>query len=562
MVLRVAVFELRQQLRGHVFWVVFAISALMVSGSIWIDELRVGVPGDGLRNGAAAVARTYLVWSLFYMFTAAAFVSDAALRDQTSGFAPIVEATPAQHADLLLGRFAGAFAAVAFCFLSVPAALALGPYAPWIAPGTVGPFRLSAHLFAFAELALPNLFMLSAAFFVLSTATRSLSAALLVAVVLLVLYGVAGSEVAAVLEPFGFVAYEAAVGNWSQTARDVRVPELAGALLLNRVVWIGVGGALVAALLTMRPRPAWRVHPKSTAHEPTVATSQARSAPLRFTAATSIVQFVARTRFEVGRVVSSPVFAILLVLGIANAGAALWATDTSAAGPTVQALAEAFRLVPTVVALFFAGELVWDEHERRVHSLIGASPMPDAAYLLPKLLAIALVLAALAVTGAVVAAALQAARGHTPGVGALLRLHVLPAAYDWSLVAALALFFQALAPNKVAGWGYMVLYLIASLALQRLGFNDPLYRYGRYPGWPLPEPLSGAENAELCRAYWGAFAVVLTVFALGLIGRGEPDTLRTRLRRLPGRLRGLAGTVGIGAAGVFVVLLQALLNGR
>ena len=36
-----------------------------------IDELRVGLPATGARTGAAAIIRTHLVWSLFFLFTAA-----------------------------------------------------------------------------------------------------------------------------------------------------------------------------------------------------------------------------------------------------------------------------------------------------------------------------------------------------------------------------------------------------------------------------------------------------------------------------------------------------------
>jgi hypothetical protein len=82
MLLRIAAFELRQQLRSHVFWIVFAISLLMVVGALSNEQLRVGI---GAERGGALVIRTHLIWSLFYMFTAAAFVADAVLRDDATG---------------------------------------------------------------------------------------------------------------------------------------------------------------------------------------------------------------------------------------------------------------------------------------------------------------------------------------------------------------------------------------------------------------------------------------------------------------------------------------------
>ncbi|HEX8388229.1 MAG TPA: hypothetical protein VF636_04350, partial [Sphingomonas sp.] len=98
---RIAGYELRQQLRGRVFLIVFAVSATMVLGAGAIDALRVGY--DDL-SGAAGVVRVHLVWTLFYLFTAAAFVADAVLRDEQSGMAPLVRASPVAPAAYLFGR--------------------------------------------------------------------------------------------------------------------------------------------------------------------------------------------------------------------------------------------------------------------------------------------------------------------------------------------------------------------------------------------------------------------------------------------------------------------------
>jgi hypothetical protein len=75
------------------------------------------------------------------------------------------------------------------------------------------------------------------------------------------------------------------------------------------------------------------------------------------------------------------------------------------------------------------------------------------------------------------------------------------------------LFLQSLAPNKLAGWGYMIFYLIRSLALSKLGYDDPHYRYGGYPGAPLPQSLSGAHDVGWYRLGWGSVAALMVVLA-------------------------------------------------
>ena len=499
----VAAFELRRQLTGHVFWVVFAISTLMVTGSIGVDALRVGAHPAGLRNGAEAIVATYLTWSLFFMFATAAFVADAVLRDEHAGFAPVFAALPIRRASYLYGRFAGAFAAVLLCFVSVPLGIVIGAAMPWVDPVTVGPFRPSALAQAFVVMAIPNLLLSAAAGFALATWSRSLRVALVGAIALLTLYGLgakAGATLPPVWEPFGFAAYADAIASWSPAMCDTLTPPLTGALLGNRLLTLALSAALLAlAALRTTPRASTR-----RAIEPAAAaTPDTPRVEPRFDRWTTFRQAAARTRLELRETVRTPVFAALLLLGLANALASLWPLRHAPDAAT-RALAQAFQLTPIVTALFFAGELRWREREHGLGPLIAATPLAPAAYLPPKFAALALVLLATLATAA--------------GAAALLLHDAAPladwlplAGYDALTFAALALFLQALAPNKLAGWGFTVLYLIATLTLDRLGLTDPLYRYARYPAGGAAPYLIG----------WAAIATLLIIAATKLARRTE-----------------------------------------
>ena len=567
MLLAVAGFELRQQLRGHVFWVVFAISMLMVLGSVSVDELRVGLPNEGLRNGAMAIVLTHLVWTLFFLFTSAAFVADAVLRDELTRFAPIIRAAPVGRGAYLFGRFGGAFAAVVLCFVSVPIGMVVGSLMPWVDPATVGPVLPDAYLFAFFVIAIPNLLLGSALGFALATLTRSMTGALIGAVVLLIAIGLGSAELSPLsrlLEPFGTQTistfYSGAVTLDPPDVVDARTSTLDVFLLGNRLFSLGVSAS--AIVLTYFGFGRLRRHSRSgipAAGPPALGTRTQRLvlAQPRHGLRVTLAQLGARVRLEFGQLVLTPAFAVLLILGVTNAAVALWrATDPYGwpdghvflADQLIPELFDNFRLVPIVVALFFAGELMWNERERRMHELVGASPLPDALFVLPKLLALAAVLGALALVAALAGAGVQVARDAPVDAAGWLLRFVLPATFDWVLVAVLALFLQAVAPTKLAGWGLMVLYLIGSLALQRLGFDDPIYRYGRYPGWPLPASLSDAPRVGLYQLYWGAFAVMLAALAVVLVGRG----VLGGWRRL--RVRRPEVQVASGAALVFVVV--------
>jgi ABC-type transport system involved in multi-copper enzyme maturation permease subunit len=542
-------FELRQQLRSHVFWIVFAISALMVTGALWLPELRVGIGGDARSVGAETVVRTHLVWSLFYMFTAAAFAADVVLRDTLTGFEPIVRSTPAPRRLYLLGRFAGGFLATAICFLSVPSALLVLPLDPAIRWSDLPGSAFATGLLA---LALPNLFTSSVFFFVLATRLRSMLGTLIGAVGLLSLYGLGaapgGGVIWAFVEPFGFAA-------WAEGDRTL--------LLANRALWLLLSLAALAIVARAPARqPKVAVHTRPVVEEPPPPAGRNLPSP-RFGVVTGLVQFAHRTRFELRQLLWSPTFAILLIMGLGNAAATIWrlhSADPSAdAQATVRALIDAFDLVPIVVAIFFAGELAWNERDHRIDDLIGASAVPNSAMLLPKLAALGLALLALALASAGAALTVPQLFGHAgPSLWEIAVWYVVPRSFDWLLLGTLAIFFQAVSPNKIAGWGWAVLFLIVSLALDQYGYRDSIYHYGRYPGHPFPGALSGAEGANWYRAYWAALALLLLAVADAMTSRASRDPLAARTKGAARRFRGAGGLAALSAGAVYVVLALLL----
>lgn len=506
MLLAIAGFELRQHLRSPAFAVAAVLSALLVFGSVTMPQIRIGPAFAGGKGSPGAVVQVLAIWSLFHLFTAMAFTTDAVLRDDQTRFGAVLRSTGVGRRDYLAGRFLGAWLAVCLCFLSVPAGL-------WLAglrgAAAAGHGAASAYLVGLGVVALPNLFFSSALFFALATITRSAMAAYLGAVALLMLYGLGGgldfrsaaTPWTALTEPFGFAAAAPALGAG-------RVPGLTPVLAANRLIWIGVGAlglAFAVARFRFEAPATRRARPPELgdAAPPTRVSSPARAAVRPSLAA----QILARTRLEVSQVARSPVFAVLLLLGAFNTAAALWRLPRLDTPSVIAQLIEAFRLVPIVVGLVFAGELMWSEREHRMHELIAAAPVPAAALLQPKVLALILVLVGLLLTTAAAGAAVQALRGAGSSIdpGAYVRWYLLPRAYDWILPAVLAVFLQAVAPNKLAGWGYMVLYLVGSLALESLGLTSGLYRFGGHLDGPLADTVGPGAVADerWVRLYWG-----------------------------------------------------------
>ena len=513
-------------MRGPVFRIVAIVSLLMVVGAALIESLRIDAISD-LGSGPELIIRVHLVWTLFYLFTATAFVGEAATRDVDTGFAPLVRATPVSRPAYLLGRFGGSAAAVLLSFMSVPVGLLAARLLPSANPDWVAPVLPSTYALALLALAVPNLLLACALFLALATATRSMKGCLVGAVGLLTLYGLgsSGSGFASLFEPFGFVAAQALqIGD--------PLP-----LIYNRGLWLSIAVLLVVTAIWLDTHTVRRIANK---RAPAAIDAGGGPQPVHLTLveahhgpSTQLLQLFTRIRHHVEEIVTAPTFLVLLLLGLANCLTSLW--------PAVQArasvndllivLVRSFALVPVVVVLFFAGEIHWSDRAHRIDRMINATPVPRGILLLAQVLALSVILLLLAlVTGAGVPVLLLVS-GRDPEIGAVLSAYVFPKAYDWLLLAVLAWGMQTFSSSKFAGWGYFVLFLIATLGLVRAGVTDPVVHYGRYPGAPVPPSLSGEQRASAYRAAWGMVALLILAIAL----RKRP---RRRSRKLQARTSG------------------------
>ncbi|MBX3480541.1 MAG: ABC transporter permease [Caulobacter sp.] len=579
MFFKIASFEFRYQIKNPVFWVASIIFFLLTFGSVVIDQIQIGGGGAIHKNAPFAIAQTHLIWTMFFMFVSTAFVANVIVRDDETGFGGILRSTSIRRFDYLYGRFTGAVLAAALAFLVVPLGIVIGSFMPWVDRETLGPLTLEPFLFSYFVIALPNILLTSALFFVLATTTRSMMWTYVGVIAFLVLWTISNiltrkpelREIAAHWEPLGFAAFFLTTKYWTAADRNALVPAVEGVLLFNRVfALVLTAGVLSLPMLLFRFTPgklsgkrarqarlAAAAATKPSDDRPALAL-QALPKPT-FGWATGWAQLMKRTRLDMGQVFGSPAYLVLLAIGLFNALGGLWgATEDTGYGGAVYpltrvlipALLGSFSIIPMIIAVYYAGELVWREREKKTHEIIDASPVPDWAFVAPKTLAIFLVLVSTLLISVAAAILIQAFKGYTHfELGKWVLWYVLPQAVDCMLMAVLAVFIQAISPHKFVGWGLMVIYLISTMTLGNLGLDHILYNYDSIPsdggfGTPLSD-INGLGKfwigAWTARTYWSLAAILLLVLSWGLWRRGAEQRLWPRLRRLPHRLNSGAG---------------------
>jgi ABC-2 type transport system permease protein len=572
MLTTIARFEFRYLLRNPLVWATTAVMFTMFFLSVNVEGFELGSEGGHLRNSAWGVLRNYVMISVMAMFVTTSFIANVILRDDETGYGPIIRSTPITKFEYLIGRFLGAFSLAALMMLVVSLGMCIGSLMPWADPANLGPNRIVDHLYAYFLIALPNLFIHSAILFALATMTRSMMATYLGVVGFVLGFfllqessmGPKLARTVAVAEPFASRALRDAVRYWTIGERNVNLPELTGSLLHNRLLWVGVAMLFLALAyrlyryadqgMSKRERKKQKLAESVQPVIASVSNVSALPSP-EHTGAWLRALLWMRTKFEARSVITSPAFLLLLLWGMSGTLFSLFTLrdpDYAPQYPTtltlIPEIQDALKVVLMVVAAYYASELVWRERDRRVHELIDAAPMPNWGYVVPKIVGMGIVFLSMLVVNTIASIALQLSMGFTQlELGKYMLWYILPEAFDVLLLAALAMFVQALSPHKAVGWGIMTLFLAWRESKM---IQHKLLLYGHTPSVPLSD-LNGAASfwvgAWTVRLYWGALALLLLVAAHLLWRRGTEVRLRPRLALARRRLAGPAGWVG-GAA--------------
>ncbi len=492
------------------------------------QNTRVGIvpvtlPRDFILNSPFIIAAVTVFSCLIWLLVASAMAGEAAARDVQTGMHPLTYTSPVSKAEYLGGRFLAAFVLNALVLLGVQAGSLLAVYAPGIDPEIVGPFRPAAYLAAYAFIALPNAFIVAAIQFAFALLSGRAMAGYFASVLLLFLaapvslivtFALGEPTLGKMVDPIGIMGImNAMMLEWTIVEKNVRMFRLEGAVLWNRLLWLGIASAALG-FVHLRFRFAHRA-----AADPwsRIARRFAGKAPVPDVAAGARVSGLRPAGAQVvrlqrptcarrsrspgrrsGMIARSPAglfllaaYPAMLVLvlrvesehwGVPLLPRTGYLVTKHLAAPL--GFASDYRMVVPLLVLFFAGELVWRERDAGLSENVDATSVPEWVLFLGKFLGLGLVLAALMGVLAAAGMLAQALMGYhdfQPGVYLQLLFGLqLP---EYLLFAVLALLVQAVVNHKhVALLAALVAYFCIIFA-PRLGIEHDLLVYGSGPEW-------------------------------------------------------------------------------
>jgi hypothetical protein len=595
MLASIAAFELRKRARLLSTWiyagVLFTCGFLtMIAAGGAFANVSVGMGSERVyANAPHALNGLITLLCHFGVLITAAVFGQAVQQDRETRCDALFFTTPVSKLSYLGGRFLGAVVFSLFVFSSIALGLWLGTKMPFVERSLFGPGRFSHYLWPYLTSVLPNVIFSGAIFFTLATLGRRMMPVYVGAVVLVIGYLMAGGflhkleykTLAGLVDPFGMNASRLVTEYWTVAEKNtLRVP-LTGVFLANRLLWSGVGLALLAfTYVRFRFAHAGTAEKaRATELRPTSAASEPASLPvMRPEPGRGLGWLLARmTWLAFVETVKNVYFVVIVLAGVLFLAIAAWQTGSiygTSTHPVTYAILElaggSFVLFTLVIITFYAGELVFRERDAGIDQIVDALPVPTWLPFVSKLLALFLVQVVLQGVVLLSGIVIQTVQGHFHYelglyVKELFGLKLI----DYCLLCVLAMTVQALVQHKYVGHFVMVVYYLWTLFMSKLGLEHNLYRFDGAPGYEYSDM---NRYGHFLRPvfwfdfYWAMFAVLLAIASNLLWARGTETGLALRIvearRRFSPQLKVVAALAfaSFALAGGFIFYNTNILN--
>lgn len=555
-------FEIRAWLRSPMPWIFLFVFAMLTFSATVSDDVSIGGSYGNVWKNAPFVAQNwYAVMSILSLLLVVAFLNGAAIRDFENKTDQIVFSTPINKAGYYFGHFAGALVVALIPMFGVSLGMwlgaALGPTFGWMDAERFGPFEAAGHLNAYVAIVIPNMIFAGGILYAVAALTRSTMYSFVAAVLLLVGYIVAGNlmrdmqneQVASLLDPFGNRPFSILTKYWTVDEKNHQsVGILEPSILINRLLWMGVGLAVLVAGYFKFDFSEKKKSGKKAAASDEPPQSQSitslgelpRIMPGAGTG-TTLSQLWSQLRTDFRGVIKSTPFILLSIIGLLNcipnfqyATEGYGTSNLPVTYTMVDMIRGAFYLFIIAILTYFTGALVWKERTAKVNEIYDALPTrtwTGYAAKFATILSVAFLLNLVAIIAAVCAQALHGYDRYELGVyiRELLVLDML----GFAFLAALFMFIHALSPNMYLGFFLcIVVVAVNSFVWGIFDISSNMVMLGDMPDYTLSD-LYGYRPFALglgwFNAYWLLFGGLLAVAAICLWPRGKESGWRKRL---------------------------------
>ena len=556
------------ELKYHFRQITFIVAAILFAGlGMLIAQGNFGGP-DIHKNSPYVITYITCFLSLFAIFVSTLFCANVVLRDVTYQMDALIFTTSLQRLPYFIVRLLGLLLAV-FSILSLAV---LGIYLGTFSANAdqLGVFKASYYLQPLFVFGLPNILFCSSVIFSVALLTRSARAVYMAGVGLFILYflgsilgnsPIMASSLKAntptllpyLLDPFGLAAFLGEARSWPVAERNSKLFPVAGAFLANRLLWTGIGCALL--LLSYRyfrfrtpSRTRVRKEKQPSAPAKVVPYTSVTVCPRGFTY--NLSAFTTQLKLEVESVCKHIPFLVMMALWVFLYAVEL--KENILQGPygtrfyaATGFIVEELRSIrPALLLLiFYAGELISRERTANMQGLVFSTPVPNVIMWSAKCATLSVLVAILITTNICIGIGLQVITGYSAiDLPAYLSLYYYTG-LPLFLFAVLIVFIQTITANKYLGMLLSLVVVGIILFGRQLGITHYLLRYATLPDlrYSLMNGFGHYTTAvHWYLLYWTFFAAVLSLLAAALWQGSTHTTLWQRTKSM-GRQWGRTG---------------------
>jgi ABC-2 type transport system permease protein len=573
-------FETKQWLRSPMLYIFLFIFTLLVFGATASDNIQIGgSTGNVHKNAPQTILQFYGIMSLLTMLLKTAFMNSAAIRDFENNTQQIIFSTPLSKAGYFFGHWAGAILAACLPLIGVSLGVLLGSVCSlafdWQDAERFGPVYWGAHLNGFLIFVIPNTIFCGSIIYGIAALTRNTILSYIASLALLIAYIASGTllsdmkneTLAAMLDPFGIRTISIVTKYWTVDEKNTVIMGLQGVLLMNRLLWIGVG-LLILCLCYWRFSFSEKAKKgaKETKEEDHLGLAQLANLPTvtqNFGSTTTRSQLWSQYKTNLKGIVRSTPFILLSIIGMANLLPSLLSSN---AGYGVTTFPVTYQMADTIIGSFylfvisvltyFSGMLIWKERDAKVDEIYDALPTLTWTSYVAKYFALATTVFLMLTIAIVTCIFTQTIKGyHNYELDVYVQRIYLIDFIGFMILLAAFMLIHVLVNNKYIGFFACIMFIILNVFVwQAVHVRSNMVIFGSLPSQtysdmarfgPYVAPLSNFS------IYWSLFALILGFFTVAFWVRGKETTWRNRFKNFRfnvSKSKGLAfGLVGIWA---------------
>ncbi|WP_017729736.1 ABC transporter permease/M1 family aminopeptidase [Nafulsella turpanensis] len=537
--------------------------------------------GKVLANSPYQINWIITLLSWYGLLITCSMMGTPVFRDFEYRIHPLFYTTPISKAGYLFGRFSGSFLITLLVFMGLAAGAFLATLMPWVEAEKLAPFNLLWYLQPYLIIVIPNLFFTGAVFFGLGTLTRSGLSLYVGGIIFLLLYVMASSlisdldneMIASLIDPMGSAAIYYTQRYWTSAERNLLMLPFSDQLVLNRTLWLAISLAILAFCYNRfnfsfanAGRKFFRKQSMAHTTEEIKLTGHIAlpSVTQPFSFKSSLKQYFHLTKMEFKGTVRSIYFIAIVTAGTlfvfvmgAQLGKLYGTTVFPVTSAVIRVLGGSFGLFIFIIIIFYSGELVWRERDKRMNQIYDTLPVPNWLPFTSKLSALMLVQVVLLLVVMLCGLIVQTFKGYyryelDVYFTGLFGIRLI----EYCMLIVLAMLVQVVVNNKYLGHFILVVYYLFNIFLEELGWEHNLYSFNSDPGITY-SAMNGYGHFVgpfiVYKIYWAAFALLLAVITNMLWPRGTETSLQRRFKLA--RMQLTRSTVLIAAAAFTIFIL-------